>query len=92
MAHIRRAARAHQRTLKKTGSYYLLHMLVAAGVAYAVVGDLWAALTLSLLEPTVQIVAYFFHEKYWSRRDAHSGAAAPAPLVDPAPGAALVAA
>lgn len=89
MAHIRRAARAHQRTLMKTGSYYLLHILVAAGVAYAVIGNLWAALTLSLLEPTVQMVAYFFHEKYWNRRDARLATAAPAPGGGPATGLAL---
>ena len=54
----------------KTGSYYLTHILVAAGVAYAVTGDLWAALTLSLLEPSVQAGVYFFHERAWARRGA----------------------
>ncbi|WP_180683013.1 DUF2061 domain-containing protein [Tepidicella baoligensis] len=68
MARIRAFARHHRRDLLKTGSYYLLHILVAAGVAYAVTGQLWAALTLSVLEPTVQAVAYFFHEKAWARR------------------------
>lgn len=53
--------------LLKTGSYYLLHIMVAATVAYAVTGNLLASLTLSLLEPTVQAFAYFFHEKAWSR-------------------------
>ncbi len=70
MAHIRYVARTHQRTLMKTGSYYLMHMVVAAAVAYAVTGNLWAAMTLSILEPTVQAVAYFFHERAWARRDA----------------------
>ena len=55
-------------TLKKTASYYLLHISVAAAVAYAVTGQLWMALTLSLLEPSVQAVAFFFHEKLWNRR------------------------
>ncbi len=70
MAHICCVARAHRRTLMKTGSYYLMHMVVAAAVAYAVTGNLWAAMTLSILEPTVQAVAYFFHERAWARRDA----------------------
>ncbi len=61
-------ARTHLITLKKTASYYLLHITVAAGVAYSVTGDLLMALTLSLLEPTVQAVAFFFHEKAWERR------------------------
>ena len=29
-----------------------------------------ADITLSLLEPTVQAVAFFFHEKAWARREA----------------------
>ena len=59
----------HRRTLYKTASYYVMHMAVAALVAYAVTGNPWMALTLSLLEPTVQAVAYFFHEKAWARAD-----------------------
>lgn len=60
--------RQHQTMLAKTGSYYCIHITVAACVAYAVTGNLWASLTLSLLEPTVQAVAFFFHEKAWERR------------------------
>lgn len=60
-------ARANLRTLKKTASYYLVHITVAAMVAYAVTGNLLMSLTLSLLEPTVQAVAFFFHEKAWER-------------------------
>lgn len=56
---------ANQVTVKKTGSYYVTHITVAATVAYAVTGDLVASLTLSLLEPTVQAFVYFFHEKLW---------------------------
>ncbi len=67
MSHIRRAARQNKAMLMKTGSYYLIHICVAALVAYAVTGNLWASLTLSLLEPTVQAVAFFFHEKAWDR-------------------------
>lgn len=59
--------RANLRTLKKTSSYYLVHITVAAMVAYAVTGNLLMSLTLSLLEPTVQAVAFFFHEKAWER-------------------------
>ena len=67
MSLIRRVARQNQTMLMKTGSYYLIHICVAALVAYAVTGNLWASLTLSLLEPTVQAVAFFFHEKAWKR-------------------------
>ena len=48
-------------------------------VAYAVTGNLLASLTLSLLEPTVQAVAFFFHEKAWARKqNAPVAQAAPA--------------
>lgn len=67
MSRIRAAARQNLPTLMKTGSYYLIHICVAALVAYAVTGNLIASLTLSLLEPTVQAIAFFFHEKAWER-------------------------
>jgi uncharacterized membrane protein len=60
-------ARANLPTLKKTASYYVVHIVVASLVAYAVTGNLLMSLTLSLLEPTVQAVAFFFHEKAWER-------------------------
>ena len=61
-------ARRNLFTLKKTASYYVMHIVVAAAVAYAVTGELWMALTLSFLEPSIQAVAFFFHEKAWARR------------------------
>jgi uncharacterized membrane protein len=60
-------ARANLPTLKKTASYYVMHIGVALGVAYAVTGSLAMSVTLSLIEPTVQAVAFFFHEKAWER-------------------------
>ena len=70
MTRIRAAARDNLPTLAKTGSYYVIHICVAALVAYAVTGNLIASFTLSLLEPTVQAFAFFFHEKAWERRAA----------------------
>ena len=62
-----RLIRSNLPTLRKTASYYVLHVTVAALVAYAVTGNFLLALTLSLLEPTVQAFAFFFHEKAWQR-------------------------
>ena len=59
--------RSNLPTLKKTASYYVVHVTVAAMVAYAVTGNFLLSLTLSLLEPTVQAFAFFFHEKAWQR-------------------------
>jgi uncharacterized membrane protein len=75
MSRIRQAARQNKTMLMKTGSYYVLHIGVAALVAYAVTGNFWASLTLSLLEPTVQAVAFFFHEKAWERKARRASAA-----------------
>ena len=52
-------------TIKKTASYYVTHIMVAAMVAYTVTGDLVTAVTFSSLEPTVQAVVYFFLERLW---------------------------
>lgn len=62
--------RHHRRTLQKTATYYVMHIGVAALVGYAVTGSLMMALTLSLVEPTAQAVAFFFHEKAWARVEA----------------------
>ena len=67
MTRLIQALRTNRLTLTKTASYYVIHITVAACVAYAVTGNLIASLTLSLLEPTVQAVAFFFHEKAWER-------------------------
>lgn len=67
MANIQQFMINNQRTLKKTLSYYIMHITVAMMVAYLVTGNLIMAATLSLLEPTVQAFAFFFHEKVWSR-------------------------
>ena len=68
MAHIQSFVSQNQYTLKKTISYYFMHITVAMLVAYVVTGNLWIAVTLSMLEPTVQAIAFFFHEKYWTKK------------------------
>lgn len=69
--------RANHMAVKKTGSYYITHITVAASVAYAVTGDVAASVTLSLLEPSVQAVVYFFHERVWERRAQRTQTGAP---------------
>ena len=61
--------RFNRRTLKKTFSYYLMHIVGAMIVAYFVTKNLWMAMTLSLLEPSVQAIAFFFHEKIWNKKE-----------------------
>lgn len=68
MSKFRKLSRNTQHMLLKTMSYYLMHIMVASAVGYLVTGSVITAITLSLLEPTVQAIAYFFHEKAWARR------------------------
>ena len=68
MAHIQRFVDNNQRMFKKTFSYYIMHITVAMLVGYFVTGSLTMAIALSLLEPTVQAVAFFFHEKIWETK------------------------
>ncbi len=75
MQRLRHLIQRNRNTLHKTASYYVIHVAVAALVAYAVTGSLIASLTLSLLEPTVQAFAFFFHEKAWQRWNARRMAA-----------------
>ena len=69
MAHINKFVENNQRMFKKTLSYYIMHITVAMLVGYYVTGSISMAITLSLLEPTVQAVAFFFHEKAWEKKD-----------------------
>lgn len=68
MAHVQNFVINNQRMLKKTFSYYIMHITVAMIVAYIVTGNLLIAATLSLLEPTVQAFAFFIHERIWERK------------------------
>lgn len=72
MAHIQKFIDYNQKTLKKTLSYYFMHITIAMLVGYFVTGNIWMALTLSLLEPTVQAFAFFFHEKVWEAKASQS--------------------
>jgi len=54
-------------TCMKTGSYALMHFIVAITVAYALTMDWRAALAIGTIEPLVQTVAFYFHDRAWSK-------------------------
>lgn len=56
------------RDLSKTLSFLVLHLLVGFTVAYAVTGSVAMAGGIALIEPSVNAVVFFFHEKFWNRR------------------------
>ncbi len=54
--------------MKKTISFASVHMTVAFSVGYVMTGDVVVGGTMALVEPACNTVAYYFHEKVWSRR------------------------
>lgn len=57
------------RDLMKTASFAALHFSVAFGVAYALTGSVAIATGIGLVEPVVNTVAFYFHERAWQRLD-----------------------
>ncbi len=57
---------------QKTVTYSVMHFVVAFLVAYAVSGDLKIAMGISIIEPIVQTICYYFHEKFWLRKSGRS--------------------
>lgn len=55
------------RTLAKTSTYGVLHVSVATLVAYTLTGNLGVALGIGLIEPLVQTVVFYVHERVWER-------------------------
>jgi uncharacterized membrane protein len=52
----------------KVVSYSLTHLTVAVSVAYALTRDWQIALGVGLIEPMVQTLAYYIHERLWQSR------------------------
>ena len=51
----------------KTFTYLAIHLTVAFTVGYLLTGSVEIAGLITLLEPTANAVAFFFHEKIWKR-------------------------
>ncbi|NWH07620.1 MAG: DUF2061 domain-containing protein [Alphaproteobacteria bacterium] len=56
-----------RRDLLKTATYGLMHVSVAFTIAYLLTGSWTLATGLALIEPGVQTVAFFLHERAWKR-------------------------
>ena len=57
------------RDLLKTLSFAALHFGVAFTVAYALTGSVTVATGIGLIEPLVNTVAFYFHERAWRKVD-----------------------
>lgn len=58
----------------KTGTYSLMHFMVAIAVTYTITRDWRTALAIGFIEPAVQTVAFLIHDRIWSRIDAKRSA------------------
>jgi uncharacterized membrane protein len=57
------------RDLTKTLTYLSIHLTVGFTVAYWFTGSIALAGGIALIEPCINAVAFFFHEKAWQRVD-----------------------
>lgn len=53
--------------MTKTFSFTVVHFVVAFSVGFALTGSIAIGGAIALIEPAVNSVAYFFHEKAWER-------------------------
>lgn len=61
--------------MTKTITFAVLHVSVAFTVGYALSGSALVGGAIALIEPAINSVAYFFHEKAWEqvRQQRHTG-------------------
>lgn len=59
------------RDFTKTLTYLGLHLTIGFSVAYLLTGSVQIAGGIALIEPCVNAVAFFFHERAWARRPAY---------------------
>ena len=57
------------RDLTKTLTYLSIHLTIGFSVAYAFTGSVSMAGGIALIEPCINAVAFFFHERAWKRID-----------------------
>ncbi len=57
--------------MAKTASFAILHFGVAFTVGYALTGSVLVGGTIALVEPAINTVVFFFHEKAWVKIEQH---------------------
>lgn len=53
--------------MTKTLTFAVMHFSIAFGVVYALTGSVLLGGAVALIEPTLNTVAFHFHEKVWQR-------------------------
>lgn len=54
------------RDIVKTFSFLSVHLIVGFSVAYGLTGSIVVAGGIALIEPCVNAVAFYFHERAWN--------------------------
>jgi uncharacterized membrane protein len=57
--------------MAKTASFAAVHFTVAFSVGYALTGSVVIGGTLALVEPSINTVAFYFHELGWQKFAEH---------------------
>ncbi|QET79677.1 DUF2061 domain-containing protein [Aeromonas veronii] len=52
----------------KTSSFAVVHFSVAFGVAFLLSGELFTGGVMAMIEPAINTVVFFFHERLWRAR------------------------
>lgn len=73
-------------SLMKTITFAITHFIVAFSVAYLLTGDIVIGSLIAMVEPAINTVAYFFHEKIWARHQQNTIADAVSLRHNTAPG------
>ena len=55
-------------TMTKTISFAAVHFSVAFSVGYLMTGSIAIGGAIALIEPLCNTIAYYFHEKFWEKK------------------------
>ncbi|MDO5059704.1 MAG: DUF2061 domain-containing protein [Neisseria sp.] len=59
--------------MMKTLTFAILHFTVAFSIAYILTGSITVSGAVALIEPVVNTVVFYFHEKAWVRYEKKKG-------------------
>jgi uncharacterized membrane protein len=57
--------------MTKTITFAIMHFSIAFAVTYLITGSFLLGGLIAVVEPVVNTVGYFFHEKFWQARTQH---------------------
>ncbi|GEA07861.1 membrane protein [Alteromonas sp. KUL42] len=55
--------------MQKTMTFAIMHFFVAFSVTYLLTGSIAVGGAVALIEPAINTIAFYFHEKVWEKRD-----------------------